>query len=140
MRVEIYWNLHKRLFSVRALEGEHKGRVIAHSYGICLVRAKFVVQPAGRERVRRENKKNVHAFVRGQIVDRAWAVVGFSRRCPSRRPVNITYNPYMHDSFVNFDTKSPVYKSDLVWMDVMLDKENSYPRIRALDNRQIKEL
>ena len=31
IRVEVYWNLHKRLFSVRALEGEHKGRVIEHA-------------------------------------------------------------------------------------------------------------
>ena len=36
IRVEVYWNLHKRLFSVRALEGENKGRVIDHAYGVRL--------------------------------------------------------------------------------------------------------
>ena len=67
IRVEVYWNLHKRLFSVRALEGENKGRVIDHAYGVRLSDATFVSQPAGRERVRREGVKNVHAFVRGHM-------------------------------------------------------------------------
>ena len=60
MKIEVYWNLHKEMFSVR-----HKGKVIAHVACINVKDAKFVVQKAGRERVLREKKKNVHAFIRG---------------------------------------------------------------------------
>jgi hypothetical protein len=125
MRVEVYWNLHKRLFSVRALEGENKGRVIKHAYGVTLKDAKFVVQPAGRERVRREGKKNVHAFVRGRLAD-------YDRAPKMSYPV--TYNPYMYDTFVDADNKSPVHEASIVAMDVMLGKGNPFPRIMALDN------
>ena len=98
MRVEVYWNLHKHLFSVRALEGEHKGRVIDHSYGVRLSNATFVSQPAGRERVRREGKKNVHAFVRGHLefYDTQGWCPGWSTISAHR--TNVTYNPvsYTH--------------------------------------------
>ena len=62
MNVEIYFNLHKRVFSVR-----HKGRVIEHVESAIIRRPKFVVQAAGRAKVLREKKKNVHAFVRGEL-------------------------------------------------------------------------
>ena len=65
MQVEIYRNLHKKCFSIR-----HNGKVIDYLYDdqeLHLIDVKFRVQPAGRERVRRENKKNVHAYVKGTI-------------------------------------------------------------------------
>ena len=99
MRVEVYWNLHKHLFSVRALEGPNKGRVISHSHGITLTDVKFAVQPAGRERVRREGKKNVHAFVRGRIANS-----GFEDCREDFSDEKITYNPYIYDTFVNAKT------------------------------------
>jgi hypothetical protein len=52
---------------------------------------KFVVRPAGREKVRREGRKNVHAFVRGYIVEASGAL---------NTPILVTYNPYKHDTFV----------------------------------------
>jgi len=64
MNVEIYFNLHKRVFSVR-----HKGRVIEHVKSAIVRRPKFVVQAAGRAKVLREKKKNVHAFVRGEWLE-----------------------------------------------------------------------
>ncbi|SVD12165.1 uncharacterized protein METZ01_LOCUS365019, partial [marine metagenome] len=42
MRVEVYRNLHKGCFSVRALNGEDKGRVIDHVQSIMLRDATFV--------------------------------------------------------------------------------------------------
>ncbi|AGK85838.1 hypothetical protein SEA_LAKES_79 [Mycobacterium phage Lakes] len=67
IRVFVYKNLHfthregKPWYSVQALEGDFKGRVIHRSGHVLLAHAKGVVRPAGRERVRREGKKNVHA-------------------------------------------------------------------------------
>ena len=126
MRVEVYWNLHKKLFSVRALEGENKGRVIEHAYKVKLEEASFVVQPAGRERVLREGKKNVHAFVRGRL---APYIEG------PRRSYPVTYNPYKYDSFVQPETEKPVRWSPEVYMDVMLGGGRPYPRIQGVDHR-----
>ena len=89
MRVEVYRNLHKGCFSVRALNGEDKGRVIDHVQSIMLKDATFVVQPAGRDRVLREQRKNVHAFVRGTITDQ-----------PIKHGLPVRYDPYLNDAFV----------------------------------------
>ena len=130
IRVEVYWNLHKRLFSVRALEGEHKGRVIDHSYGVRLSDAKFVSQPAGRERVRREGVKNVHAFVRGRLEH--YDGTNWWPGWPNDRTF-ITYNPYKYDTFVEVGTEEPVHKANTVLMDVMLGGGKPYPRITRID-------
>lgn len=96
MRVEVYWNLHRKCWSVR-----HKGRVIVHASSVSLREVQWVVQPAGREKVRREKRKTVHAFARGTVMgsasyDYEWApdqVGGAEWQV-------VTYNPYMDDTFV----------------------------------------
>lgn len=95
MRVEVYRNLHTGTWSVRDLEpgSPTRGRVIDHPGSVILDHPEFVVQPAGRERVRREGQKNVHAFVRGELVDE---VPEFSVEIGEQ----VTYNPYKNDSFV----------------------------------------
>jgi hypothetical protein len=45
-RYFIYWNSHKKLFSVR-----YKGKVIGHHYMLALVNLKFKVNEQGRQRV-----------------------------------------------------------------------------------------
>jgi hypothetical protein len=91
-RVEVYWNLHRDLFSVRALSGPDKGRVVTHTRLIDLGDVTFVVQPAGRARVLAEGRKNVHAFVRGTVLCSLDGVnADYSE---------VTYNPYKTDSFV----------------------------------------
>lgn len=47
MKVFVYYNLHKKCFSVRAMEGEQRGRVIAHRDMISLTDAVFRVSAAG---------------------------------------------------------------------------------------------
>ena len=62
-RVEVYRNLHNGTHSIR-----RNGKVVKHLENwmtLRLVDVKFAVQPAGREKVRREGKKNVHACIRG---------------------------------------------------------------------------
>jgi len=91
-RVEVYWNLHKDCFSVRALSGPDRGRVIAHTRLIDLADVTFVVQPGGRARVLAEGRKNVHAFVRGTVTASRDGLAG--------PYVEVTYNPYVTDAFV----------------------------------------
>ena len=87
---DIYYNLHKHCLSVR-----HKGLVVNHAQEIALENVKFVVSQAGRQRVLREQRKCVHAFVRGEI--RAMDVYD------SEPGHVIKYNPYKYNSFVTED-------------------------------------
>jgi hypothetical protein len=61
---EIYWNSHKKLFSVR-----NKGLVTDHVSSGFMKKPEFVVQPAGREKVLKTGQKNVHAFIRGEVLE-----------------------------------------------------------------------
>ena len=58
----------------------------------------FAVQPAGQAKVRREGRKNVHAFVRGRIVraPEHHFVETFKEKCTQEA----IYNPYKFDTFV----------------------------------------
>lgn len=68
MRVEIYYNLHRACWSVRALEGPDKGLVLGYCDSALVAGATFNVLPAGHAKVLREGRKNVHAFVRGRLM------------------------------------------------------------------------
>ena len=68
MKVDVYRNLHQKCFSIRSREKDTYGKVIARAQNVAVRNAKFVVQPAGREKVVRTGTKNVHAFVRGDLV------------------------------------------------------------------------
>ena len=100
MRVQVYYNLHKKCLSVR-----QRGKVIDHVSMISLQGATFHVQPAGRKRVLKEKRKNVHAYVSGERV----AVASYDSS--SER---ITYNPYKNKTFVSVETGLPVHKKDIV--------------------------
>lgn len=108
MRVFVYFNLHRKCLSVKALEGERKGRVIAHATSVGLINATFKVSEAGRQRVLRERKKNVHAGVVGCLFemgnDHAVDIM-------SRIADPIKYNPYKFASFVHAVNETPVHEA-----------------------------
>ena len=116
-KVEVNRNLHKKCYSIR-----QKGKVVAYlgdTNELTLKDVKFAVQPAGRDRVRRENKKNVHAFVRGTVIRTG----GLMRKTLLRRCWrSVKYNPYTMDSFQishpdfphNAFLNDPVYEGENV--------------------------
>lgn len=110
MDAEVYRNLQRRCYSVRTPHG----RVFQHTDNAVLRDARFVVQAAGRARVQRERRKNVHALVRGEYVG-AWAVDPASR---DGHPdwVAVTYDPYGAPTFVAKATGAPIVGADLVWL------------------------
>lgn len=99
MKVFVYFNLHKRTWSIRALEGPRKGLVIGHSDTVLLRNAQGKVSQAGRERVLREGRKNVHAGIVGTLVH-----TGREGFFPG---LEVTYNPYKFETFVYKDTHAP---------------------------------
>ena len=102
MKVDVYFNLHKKTLSVR-----HKGIVIAHSDYVKIGNPKFVVSEAGRQRVLREKRKNVHAFVRGELL----STVNNSNEVLDNHST-ITYNPYKYTSFVNKSNELPIHTAN----------------------------
>lgn len=99
MRVFVYFNLHKKVWSVKALEGERKGRVVAHLHEVVLRDAKPKVSEAGRQRVLRERKKNVHAGIVGE-----W-LTALPRDKMYHDMTPLKYNPYKYRTFVNSVTE-----------------------------------
>ena len=104
--VEIYRNLHKKCFSIRK-----NGKVVDYLYDdqeLHLVDAKFRVQPAGRERVRRENKKNVHAYVKGTVAP----LGGLQRKTLFTMCFQTaSYEPYTMESFETFPDETPIFEA-----------------------------
>ena len=64
MKVEVYRNLHQKCWSVRDCK---TGKVVDHVQKIHLEDAELVVRPAGRAKVLREQRKNVHAYSMGTL-------------------------------------------------------------------------
>ena len=104
MKVEVYKNLHKNCWSVR---NNNTGRVIDYVDSIHIEDATLVVRPAGRARVLKEHKKNVHAFIKGTINNVLYIRVRGLRQ--------ITYDPYKYSSFIVSDTKEPVHTATNVF-------------------------
>lgn len=104
MRVFVYFNLNRKVFSVREYRGTR--RVLFHTESIILQDCEFQVSQTGRERVLRERRKDVHAGVVGEYIAQSWS----SDRIPNS--TRVSYNPYRFNYFYNVDTLEPVLKSN----------------------------
>jgi len=114
-KVMVYYNLHKHTFSVT-----YDGKVIMHADYVKLGDVEFRVRQGGKEKVRTEKSKNVHAFVIGKLLD-------YCEFPCDDLPVKtfgkiVTYNPYMFDTFVYKDNQEPVYHANKVNMINSKDK------------------
>jgi len=123
MKVFVYFNLHRKLFSIKALEGDMKGRVIAHRQHVLLNDATFKVSEAGRQRVIRERRKNVHAGVSGtwfedDVQGKTSAFIGINGSA-------IMYNPYRYSTFVHLYGEHPITSARLVALNVSDSKRPS---------------
>ena len=114
-KIEVYFNLHKKIWSVR-----QSGKVVQHTNFIQIREPQYVVSQKGNERVRREKKKNVHAFVRGYVENRLPVF--------PRKSTFVTYNPYKNDSFVERNTENSVCSSPYAALEIV----NKKPFVEAL--------
>jgi len=134
-RVKVYYNLQKDCLSVIDAE---TGLLYCHAHRVELHNAKFRVQLAGRNRVVKEKRKNVHAYIVGDCHDigevskeRHRLVRGKVEKyeicqckgtmwCEECIPESAeqfrhaTYNPYKHDTFVDDVSGESLFKSERV--------------------------
>jgi hypothetical protein len=120
-RVFVYYNFHKKCWSVKALSGKNKGRVVQHRKNIFLKDCTFRVSESSRQRVIRENKKNVHAGVVGEIISWPAFEEYFKHDCIAHPFVTVNYNPKKHKTFVESDNKNkPIHKAAFVHLEAGL--------------------
>ena len=98
MRVWVYRNLKHGKQSTPLYSVMHKGKVIARKHRVLLSGVKFIVRESGRQRVLKEKRKNVHAFVVGDLVGKEGAF-GIDENGPDL-PCQVRYNPYDRGDFV----------------------------------------
>jgi len=118
MKVSIYRNLHNGLISIKSASS---GLVLGHAQSVDIAWADFVVNEAGRQRVLKDRQKNVHAYVKGLLLNTR----GFkSYKGRSLGPVYgaldtihkvtiVSYNPYKAPHFVIKGTSDKVNKASL---------------------------
>lgn len=97
----VYKNLHNGKFSIK-----QDGLVVAHLNSIILSDVSFYVSQSGRNRVIKESKKNVHAFVVGYVKSINTCLLNLKGKRA------ITYNPYKYSSFVYKDGSSEVHPTE----------------------------
>jgi len=123
VRVHVYRNLRHQdqlAWSVVANEGPTRGRVLEVVSAVPVKDATFVVREGGRQRVLREQSKNVHAFIRGQMVRSA--PLGCEPKLASpgamllrrRSAIRVSYDPYLHGHFFVVETGEPIASAPLV--------------------------
>jgi hypothetical protein len=102
----IYWKVHKKCFSVK-----YRGKVIAHRDSLSVSGAEFRVSEKGRQRVLREKRKSVHAYI---VADRIDPLTPDERLSVLLDGFDVTYNPYKHTAFV--DTKWEIAVNKARWV------------------------
>lgn len=121
-RVFVYFNLHKQMYSVR---DKKTRRVIDHKKELWLENCNFKVSEAGRQRVLKEKRKNVHAGIEGTIIQKppcvkSSSVIFFADRdnmtFTGYKNGFVTYNPYQSPFFFDKDTDEYVHSAKYVYL------------------------
>lgn len=97
-RVRIYKNLHNGMWSIK-----YKGIVIGYAKEIALANVTYIVSRAGRIRVLKEQRKNVHAFVEGYVSPHPKKQSEYSE---------VSYNPYKFEYFYEKNTLNQINVSE----------------------------
>jgi len=106
-QVRVYRNLHRKLYSIQTYIKGKGWRVAEYADSFSLRNVEFVVKSAGRERVRREKRKYVHAYVTGTLtyLPDPYTFLDTASR--------VSYDPYTMETF-EVDTGrdwEPIYKA-----------------------------
>jgi hypothetical protein len=123
---DVYWNLNRGGYSIRAVDGPNKGRVIGYAAGVDLINATFKVQAGGRDTVRRKHVKSVHAWVRGELVATHAAITPHAFD-----GARVTYNPYKYDTFVVLGDGAPLPIESAASVSLRTNPETGFAHVVA---------
>lgn len=127
--VRVYKNLHRDCYSVltkrRDCDDEPKRWLLynKHCRNLILTSCKFHVREGGRQRVIKQRKKNVHAYIEGELI-----FYGCNSKLSSDEAIDfrrffakentkekISYNPYEDPFFVD-KNGNPVYDEQMLYL------------------------
>jgi hypothetical protein len=113
---DVYFNLHSKRWSV---VDRDTGRVAKYLDELLVLDVCFVVRQSGVAKTRRERRKNVHAFVRGSVVERTPSVAELAPGLLDGPWTRIRYNPYKHTAFMADESgrERPVTSASVVRLD-----------------------
>jgi hypothetical protein len=107
-RLRVHFNLHTHRWSVVALHGPQRGRVIASTDAIVLRNCVFHVSQKGRERVVAKRSRDVHAWVIGCLETSVPPVAAGA--------VQVSYNPFRAATFQRYTPAfAPIHAAAMVW-------------------------
>ena len=102
-RVAVYKNLHKGSWSIRALDGFHKGTVVAHADAVAIVNCRMHVNEKARIRIAAGGPREVHAWI-----------VGTLAQVTLTNPQQLTYRPHERATFFLAVTGEPIWEAPAV--------------------------
>jgi hypothetical protein len=78
--------------------------VVAHAERLHILDPQFKVSEAGRQRVLKEQRKNVHAYV---VAD--YDSIKFDTPTDGKGWIDVTYNPYRSNTFTRKDSGRAIF-------------------------------
>lgn len=109
----VYYNLHKHVFSCKDRKTGLVNKDL-YSTTIKMSDCVFKVSQAGRKRVIQEQRKNVHAGVVGTVLAVNLSMDDLDDQL--NELTELTYNPYLYDSFVTKEGKQKVVSAETVYL------------------------
>lgn len=134
--VRVYWNFHKKLFSVQvqstSSNGKKTWKVAGHFYYLELENVTFKVSETGRQRVLREQKKNVHAKIHGKIL-----AIDNPSSFRKQWYDHISYNPYKNEMFIrtNIDNLKEYPINCCDYLGLLVD--NTHPHLQLFYSAEL---
>lgn len=101
--VAVYRNLAKAVWSLKAVDGPHAGRVVAHAASVGVVGCHMKINVRAQAKIAAGAHRDVHAFVVGGLAE-----------VTLRNPVRLTYRPHQQPVFFLADTGTPVWTAPAV--------------------------
>jgi len=106
--VIVYRNLNARL-STHKFSIKQNNLVVAHTNELYLTDCTFFVGLKGRERALKTKQRNVHAYIKGLIIDRKSYFLR-SGKFSNYKDIVVEYNPFKHNCF--YANGKPIFKND----------------------------
>ena len=102
-QVAVYKNLRRGAWSIRAVDGIHKGSVVAHARHVGLIHATMHVSVKAQQRIAAGAAREVHAWIIGTLA-------GVALTDPQR----LTYRPHERPEFYLESTGAPIWRAEAV--------------------------
>lgn len=113
-RIRVYRNLNRLgLYSLQALTGPNKGKVLGYAPATALANVEFKVSEKGRQSVLARQERHIHAYAQGEFVTTASELPEAVRATDEN---TVTYRPFVAGHFFRLaDPNTPIWHLPRAW-------------------------